>query len=277
MKRLIFAVLTIALVSSFALAQSADEQEIMKIHKGLEKAYIAGEIAPFEAALADYYTFTGPEGTQQTRKEALDDMRKEIAKPSFKNISEVSDNLKVHVLGNAAFVTASWTSIGQGLAVGSEPHTDKGQYTGIYEKIGGKWMLIREVFTEAQHDRKLMEQEVIATSLTFDTAMKTRDAALYERLLHPDYLYTTSDGELVTRADEIKHFVASEIVIKTVETTDKKVRIISNSSAVETGQYHVIGTNKGKPFEETGRYTTTWAWKDLRWQVIADHNSIVKK
>ena len=51
---------------------------------------------------------------------------------------------------------------------------------------------------------------------------------------------------------------------------------ISNSSAVETGAYKAAGTYKGKAFDETGRYTTTWIWKNLRWQIIADHSSVVR-
>lgn len=277
MKNLILAMIAIAMLAAAAPAQSKDEQEILRIHHGLEQAYIKGEIAPFESATADYYTFAGPGGNVQTRAEMLKEMRDEIAKPTVKNISEVSDNVKVHVLGATALVTANWTSVSQGLTAGDEPHTDKGQYTGIYEKSDGKWWLIREAFTESQHDRKVMEASVLAASNAFDAIMKSRDKAAYERMLHADYTYTTEDGKLVSRAEDIAHFSSPDIAITLVEASDKKVRIIGNTSAVETGKYHVTGTSKGKPFDETGRYTTTWIWKELRWQIIADHNSIVTK
>ena len=276
MKTLTIAIIAIAAFAVSAAAQSADEQEIMKIHLGLEQAYIKGDMAPFEAALAGYYTVSGPGGNVQTRDEMFKEMRDEIAKPTSKNISEVSDNIKIHVLGNAAYVTAGRTAVSQGLGEGAEPHTDKGQYTGIYEKLDGKWKLIRDVFTEARHDRKLQEAEVIKASNAFDASMKNRDKAAYERMLHTDYTYTTEDGKLVSRAEDIAHF-ADDIVLTTLETSDKKVRVTGNTSAVETGMFHAAGTHKGKAFDETGRYTTTWIWKDLRWQVIADHNSIVKK
>jgi hypothetical protein len=275
MRKTAIAIFALAIFATAALAQSKDEQEITKIHLGLEKAYVAGEVAPFEAALADYYTFSGPGGKLQTRAELIDEMRKEIAKPTFKNISEKSDNLKVHALDNTALVTATWTSVSQGLGEGTEPHTDNGQYTGIYERINGKWMLIREVFTEAQHDPKSMEAGVLKASNAYDDALRSRNKDAYTRLLHADYTYTTEDGILVNRDQELKHF--DGLVVTTAETTDKKIRILGNNTAVETGIYHVIGTSKGKAFDETGRYTTTWIWKDLRWQIIADHNSIVAK
>ena len=275
MRTLTITIIAIAAFAITAAAQSKDEQEIMKIHLGLEQAFIKGDAAPFESAMAPNYTFSGPAGKSQTRDEMLKEMRDEIAKPTSKNISETSDNIKIRVLGNAAYVTSGWTSVSQGLGEGTEPHTDKGQYTGVYEKIDGKWMLVRETFTEAQHDRKLQEAEVLKASDAFDTIMRNRDKAGYERILHADYTYTSEDGKLVSRAEDIAHF--GDMVLNTMETSDKKVRIIGNSAAVETGMYHATGSYKGKAFDETGRYTTTWIWKDLRWQVIADHNSIVKK
>ena len=277
MRTLTITTIAILALAITAAAQSQDEQEIMKIHLGLEQAYIKGDVAPFEAAIASTYTFTGPDGKVYTRDEMFKEMRDEIAKPTGKNISETSDNIKIRVLGDAAYVTSSWTGVSQGLGEGTEPHTDKGQYTGIYEKIDGKWMLVRESFTEAQHDRKLMEQQVLAASNMFDGIMKSRDKAAYERLLAPDYTYTTEDGKIVSRADDIAHFASPDVVINTAEASDKKVRITGNTSAVETGMYHVTGMHKGKAFDETGRYTTTWIWKGMRWQIIADHNSIVKK
>ncbi|CAN5360801.1 hypothetical protein BH10ACI3_BH10ACI3_21330 [soil metagenome] len=277
MKRILFTIFALGALAAASFAQSADEKAITAIHLGLEKAYVQGDAAPFEAALADSYTFTGPDGKSQTRSEILKEMRDEIAKPTYKNISETSDNVKVRVLGNAAYVTAGWTSVTQGLGEGAAPHTDKGQYTGIYEKISGKWMLVREVFTEAQHDRKAMEQEVIAVSKTYDAIMKNRDKAAFERLLHKDYLYTTEEGVLVSRAEEMARFTSGDVTISTSETMDQNVRITGNTSAVETGKYHAIGTYKGKAFDETGRYTTTWVWRDGRWQIIADHNSLLKK
>ena len=275
MRTLTITTIAILAFAITAAAQSQDEQQIMKIHLGLEQAFIKGDPAPFEAAIAPNYTFSGPSGKVQTREEMFKEMRDEFAKPTAKNIAETSDNIKIRVLDNTAYVTSGWTSISQGLGEGTEPHTDHGQYTGIYEKMGGKWMLVREAFTEAQHDRKLQEAEVLKASDAFDAAMRGRDKSAYERMLHADYTYTSEDGKLVTRAEDMAHF--ADMTITSMETSDKKVRITGNSSAVETGMFHATGSYKGKPFDETGRYTTTWIWKDLRWQVIANHNSLIKK
>jgi hypothetical protein len=67
-----------------------------------------------------------------------------------------------------------------------------------------------------------------------------------------------------------------EMVIESTEISDQKVRVIGNGAAVETGTYKAKGSNKGKAFEESGRYTTTWVWRGGRWQIVADHTSAIK-
>ncbi len=278
MKKLLVLILTITALAAVAASQAKDENEILKIHKGLERAYVNGEITPFEAILSDDYLGAFPNGKGMTRAELLDDMRKEHAKPTFKVVSDETDNVKIKVIGDAAYVTSDWTSVSLSTAdPKAKPHTDKGRYTGIYEKRGGKWLLVAEHFSEMQHDRKIMEQEVIAASNAYDEAVKRRDAVAYERLLHADYIFTNEDGKTVSRTDDIAHVASADTVIASIETMDKKVRILGNTSALETGVYHATGTRKGKPFDETGRYTTVWLWRDFRWQITADHVTTVKK
>ena len=269
--------LTILAAASISLAQSKDEAQITAMMNGLNKAYLAGQTAPFADAMAADFTGTYPDGITMTRADVMKEMADNTAKPTSKRISETWENMKVRVGGNAASVTAQWKSVAQSLEAGTEPHTDHGGYVAYLEKNGGKWQIVSEAFTEAQHDKKWMEEGVLKASNAFDSVMKSRDKAGYDRLLHADYTYTSEDGKLVSRAEDIAHFASTDTVITTAEASDKKVRTVGNTGAVETGMYHVTGTSKGKPFNETGRYTTTWIWKDLRWQIIADHNSIVKK
>jgi len=66
--------------------------------------------------------------------------------------------------------------------------------------------------------------------------------------------------------------MSSDVVFLTAKTDDKNFRIYRNT-AVETGRFSDTGTYKGKPFSETGRYTTTWIYRDGRWKIVADHTS----
>jgi hypothetical protein len=58
---------------------------------------------------------------------------------------------------------------------------------------------------------------------------------------------------------------------------EQHVRLIDNGTAVETGKIRYVGTSAGAPYDITQRYTTTWvSWGD-RWQIIADHATMVKQ
>ena len=277
MKRTIAAVFTIAILALTSLSQSKDEQEILRINKALEKAYMSRDVATFEATLAPDYTMSNPYGKLITRAEAFEDLKSEIAKPTMKYLGESSDDVKVKVFGNVAFVTGNWRSITQPYDDPKlEAHTDHGRMTAMYEKRGGKWLLVFEHYSEASHDRKLMEKEILKASADLTQAMKVRDKATYEKMLHPDYVYTDENGKFFTRAEHLRQFPTG-LVVSSVEATDQKVKILGNGSALETGVYLVKGTSNGKALEENGRYSTVWMWRDLRWQVMSDHLSMFKK
>lgn len=277
MKTTIATIFTIAILALTSLSQSKDEQEILRINKALEKAFVSRDIAAFDGAFASDYTMTTPYGKQITRAEAFEDLKSEVAKPTVRYLGESSDDLKVKIFGDVAVLTGGWRSITQPYNDAKvEPHTDQGRMTSIYEKRGGKWLLVSEHFSEASHDRKLMEKEILKASADITQAMKARDKSAYERMLHPDYVYTDENGKFYTRAEHLSQY-PTDLTVSSVEIADQKVKILGNGSALETGVYLIKGTSNGKPFEENGRYSTTWIWRDLHWQAISDHVSMLKK
>ncbi len=97
---------------------------------------------------------------------------------------------------------------------------------------------------------------------------------MFEKLLADDFTHTNEVGQVRNKKDEIAHTTSPDVVFTSNKADDKKFRI-HRSSAVETGRYTATGTYKGKPFSETGRYTTTWFYKNGKWQMAADHASII--
>lgn len=265
----------------FALALSTfgqtAEQEILKIHDGLDKAFIKKDAAVFESVMAVDYVYSDPQGRMFDRAGNLEQLKKEWADTSYKALSATTENPKVKIVGNSALITADWTFTSQGTSPNSIEHFDRGRYTGVYEKRDGKWMLIAEHFSEAPHDKKLMEQQVMKAGQQYAQIIKAQDASAAELILADEYSFTNEDGKVKTKAEDIADFKKGETKMEVAEITDQKVRIVGNGSAVETGAFHIKGTNKGKPFDETERYTTVWVWRGGRWQVVADHVSNVKK
>lgn len=276
--RKIILIAAVTIVSTFAaFAQSGkDEQEILKIHSSLDEAYLKSDVAAFERVLADDYVYSDPSGRMRNRAQNLEEIRKEIAKPTYKVLTATSDDVKVKVSGNMAFVTGNWASTTVPTnAASAEPHKDTGRYTGIYEKRGGKWMLVAEHFSEAPHDRKLMEQQVLKAGQQYTEMIRRRDAAGVEQMLADEYQYTNESGKVRSKTEDLATY-KEDVKFESFVMSDQKVRVIGNGAAVETGTVTFKGADKGKPFAGSERYTTTWVWRGGRWQIVADHTSGIK-
>ncbi|MDQ3131392.1 MAG: nuclear transport factor 2 family protein [Acidobacteriota bacterium] len=278
MKKLI-AIAALTVLSTFAaFAQNGkDEQEILKLNSEYEQAGLKNDAAFFERVWADDYIYSGADGKTENRTQALEFVRKEKEKPTFKLISLKSDDVKIRLIGNAAVVTANWTS--ETTPIGTENvevHFDKGRYTMVYEKRNGKWTAVSEHISEAPHDRKLMEQQVLKMGQEYGKMIKNQDAAAVERILADEYLFTNEVGKVKNKAEDLATYKTSDTKFEMFEVSDQKVRVIGNGAAIETGSVRFKGSQKGKPFDGSERYTTTWVWRGGRWQVAADHVSDIK-
>ncbi len=275
MKQLITIAILITVSAFTGIAQAVD-QEILKIHAGLDQAYIKKDMAVFEGVMAPDYVYSDPQGKFFDRAASIDQLKTEWANTTYKMLSSGTKNPKVKVMGNTALITADWTYSSQALVPGAEPHNDRGRYTGVYEKRDGKWLLIAEHFSEAPHDRKLMEQQVMKAGLEYAQIIKNRDVAGIERVLADEYMFTNESGKVKNRTEDIAEYKKGETKFEIADITDQKVRVIGNGAAVETGTFRIKGTNQGKAFDSTERYTTVWVWRGGRWQVVSDHVSTVQ-
>ena len=281
MKNLILIAAITLISAAFAFAQSKNEQEIMKFIADYDQAYLNHDIAFAERVWADDYVISTETAERENRTQSLEGARKEWSDPNakYKVVAFKSVNDSMHIAGNTAIVSGSWTSSTVTTSdMKSEPHIDKGRYTMAMEKRGGKWMVVAEHFSEAPHDKKMMEAAVMKLGLEYSEMIKRGDAAAIERILADDYLYTTDEGEVVNKTEDLAHTRDRKYKIESAETLDHKVRVIGNNAAVETGTFHTKGIGKdGKPFDEMERFTTTWIARNGQWQIIADHTSGIKK
>lgn len=291
MKKLLASAAFIIILTFSAVAQnSKDEQQVRGFLAEYDKAVSSRDIAFLERVLPDDYVYTGASGRMSDRARVLKFFKQQRDKPTYKN-SVTHENVKVHVVGNMAVVTNDYTA--QTTPIDSpdaEPQITKGRHTKVIEKRNGRWMVIAEQDTEQARDDKLMQQQVLKAGREYNELMKrlksgrryaelekSGDIAALKRVLADDYTYTSRDGEIFSKAEDLEGYKTNQIRIESAEFLEQKVRIIDNGTAVETGKIRYVGTNAGKPFDITKRYTTTWVFWDDRWQIIADHTSMVKQ
>lgn len=278
MKKLL-TIATLIIVSAIsAFAQSNGEKEILIFIADYDQSYINKEISFLENNLAEEYTVSDPYGSIKNRAQTIEEARKETANPTEKMLSFKSVNDSVRVVGDVAVASGKWSWSGVPASnLQSEPHSDNGRYTMVLEKRKGKWMLVNEHYSEAQHDKKLLEAQVLKMGQEYNKMIANNDAAAIEKILADEFYYTDDKGKFLNRTEELATYKNRQSKITSAETTEQKVRVIGNNAAVETGVFRVKGTDKdGKPFDETDRYTTTWVWRALRWQIAADHTSKIK-
>ena len=260
-------------VTTYAQNSKA-QQEVLKVNSDYDKAILKGDVSFHEGLLAPEYISYNSNGSANNRSDVLERMKKEKAAPTFQLKALTSEDVKVKVSGDLAVVTGKWKSTTTSMENDASPHDDQGYYTAIYEKRNGNWLLIADHATEKVHTAEELEPDVKKASDAFDKAVSTKSVALWEKLLADDFTSTNENGRVSNKKEEIAQMTSPDLVITSAKSDDKIFRIHRNS-AIETGRYTATGTYKGKPFSETGRYTSTWFYKDGKWQLAADHISVL--
>ena len=118
--------------------------------------------------------------------------------------------------------------------------------------------------------------KILALENKWSIAYQQRDVAAMSSLLADDFIITVEDGNTYSKSGYIAHPGDTRTKVEVSELLDMKVRLHGNT-AVVTGQYHEVGTEKEKRYEYHDRLTDTWMFVDGRWQVIASHYSVPVK
>ena len=121
-----------------------------------------------------------------------------------------------------------------------------------------------------------LEAEVERAARAYDTAILKQDKVALSSLYADEYIATNERGKVRNKQEDIASVTSTDLKFSYVESfdSDRRIKIYGNV-AVETGRYGVKGTFKGTPFTEDGRYTTTWVKRNGRWQIVADHASLL--
>ena len=123
---------------------------------------------------------------------------------------------------------------------------------------------------------KLVLAEVAAVSQAYDIAITQRDLPALESILAKAVVFTTATGRVMERAAVLEMLAKPDTHYESVESQDV-VRRLAGNVVVETGLVKVRGKRKGLPIDEVQRYTDVWQKLDGRWQLIAEHTSLLAK
>lgn len=153
-----------------------------------------------------------------------------------------------------------------------------GPWTATLLRAGDKWLVLNLSYHEAAEPagQAAIEQEVAQLEHAWARAYLDRDVATMDRLEAEEWICTTADGELFTKAEDIADVKSGAFQATVFKMEDVKVRVYGDM-AVATALQTEEATYKGKEANKVLRCTDTWVRRDGRWQCVATHLSYAKK
>ena len=116
--------------------------------------------------------------------------------------------------------------------------------------------------------------KLIALENAWNLAQTTKDAKALNDLVGEHFLYTDTDGTIMTKAAFLAD-VQSPSYLATSASNDDVLVFLYDTFAIVAGRYHTKGTYRGRPFDHHGRFTDTWQRRGDNWQCVASHTSLL--
>jgi uncharacterized protein (TIGR02246 family) len=119
------------------------------------------------------------------------------------------------------------------------------------------------------------EKAVAALEEQWLKSQKTNNPDLVAPLLADNFVSTSSDGKVASKAEMLAIVKATKY--SSAEYSDVKVAVFGNT-AIATGGEKLKGTDpSGKPLDANERWTDTWVkMPSGKWQCVASHQSPIK-
>src|SRR5882762_9685304 len=118
--------------------------------------------------------------------------------------------------------------------------------------------------------------KVVAMENLWNQMQLNHDAAAMEKMLDEDFVLTDYDGSLLNKSQFLESIKDPSIKL-TLEMSEGMKLHQHGITVVITGATREKGTQNGKPFAHSGRFTDTWIKKDGRWFCVASHLGLISK
>jgi ketosteroid isomerase-like protein len=117
-----------------------------------------------------------------------------------------------------------------------------------------------------------VEQHVLEAMRLYEEATGHNDVAALNNILADDFVFTSSRGAVVTKAQELSDIRSGQMKAQSAAIDDVTVRPRSNM-AVVTGRVRLSGVWRGQDFTGSYRVTATWVKEFGLWRLLAIHSS----
>jgi ketosteroid isomerase-like protein len=123
---------------------------------------------------------------------------------------------------------------------------------------------------------KKSEGELVKLNLEYDQALVRSDAKVLDRLYSEEFIYTTPDGEVRNKAQQLAFTRSGNLRLEAGQSDEVKVRVYGNT-AVMTGRFTAKGKFIDKNIDIRERYTAVWVKRRGRWRLVAEQGNRIKQ
>jgi ketosteroid isomerase-like protein len=121
--------------------------------------------------------------------------------------------------------------------------------------------------TSAETAVQQQDQERIHAQITADTVA-------LRRIYADDFVGIGPTGVVRNKAEVIADFASHALTYQSITTAEVRVRVYGNT-AVETGRSTMLGRDRDKTVPLDNRFTRVWVMTAGRWQLVANHYSLM--
>ena len=100
------------------------------------------------------------------------------------------------------------------------------------------------------------------------------DPVALDRLYAEDFIGIGPSGTVRAKAQVIADFTSGSLRFQSITTDEVRWRVYGHT-AVETGRSTMIGQDRGKAVPRDNRFTRVWVERQGRWQLVANHYSLL--
>lgn len=261
---------------SFADSNS-DRNEVLRADGELRDAFLQHDAAALNRLLADDWKVIHVNGREQNKAQFIDAIQSGRAK--FLSIE--LDQTEVRLYGGTAIVTARWTNT---IEFKGERSTGRDLVTRVWVKQPEGWRAVTEQAVYLADDKPPItttpaasadETEILRLTEVINAAWLKHDVATISPFIADDIQAWSFKGTRRSKADLLRSVDKTEETETKVEDPVVRVR---GDVAIYTAR--IIDSGKranGEPFSLTSLVTNVWARRSGKWQIVAEHQSLVQK
>ena len=114
------------------------------------------------------------------------------------------------------------------------------------------------------------DSQILQTVKEFDMAWDRKDVAAVERFLSSQYVYFTSEGKVMSRANLIELLRSPKYLLKASERSELEV-FLTRNTAVVSSRWKGHGTYDDRPFTDDQRCSLVLIRHGKTWKFLSEH------